>query len=273
MLFAWIWFVTSVWMIMTFQASLAVPQGLRDDLGRLSTSWAAPNLCPDCGESMIFFSKEHMPCAWMKKPKNSLRIFHVCVGMCVCVCVCVFSFQEICIYIYIIYTEYYICIQYRLAYCILFIISYGTCFSVADHPRCLRFWSSRHSLAMGGKRRFQATFSIILLGDFVRIIFDWASLRWPAPHCSVQWWRVLVRTFEIFPLPILVPLKFWSLFQIWGHDAELPLPGFVLVDSSSFFCLVAIEDQPCQQWRAQHLTLVYLKLLKYEVEFDLKVAD
>ena len=105
MLFAWIWFVTSVWMIMTFQASLAVPQGLRDDLGRLSTSWAAPNLCPDCGESMIFFSKEHMPCAWMKKPKNSLRIFHVCVGMCVCVCVCVFSFQEICIYIYISYTQ------------------------------------------------------------------------------------------------------------------------------------------------------------------------
>lgn len=84
MLFAWIWFVTSVLMIMTFQASLAVPQGLRDDLGRLSTSWAAPNLCPDCGESMIFFSKEQI--VHGKKPKNSLHIFHVCVGMCVCLC-------------------------------------------------------------------------------------------------------------------------------------------------------------------------------------------
>ena len=101
----------------------------------------------------------------------------VCGYVCLCLCLCLFISRNMYIYIYIIYTEYYICIQYRLAYCILFIISYGTCFSVADHPRCLRFWSSRHSLAMGGKRRFQATFSIILLGDFVRIIFDWASLR------------------------------------------------------------------------------------------------
>ena len=103
MLFAWIWIVTSVLMIMTFQASLAVPQGLRDDLGRLSTSWAAPNLCPDCGESMIFFSKEHMPCVWGRNQRIPY-IFFMCVWVCVCVCVFVsvsVSFQEVCIYIYI----------------------------------------------------------------------------------------------------------------------------------------------------------------------------
>ena len=103
MLFAWIWFVTSVWMIMTFQASLAVPQGLRDDLGRLSTSWAAPNLCPDCGESMIFFSKEHMPCEW--RNQRIPYVFFTCVWVCVSVSVSVsFHFKKY-VYICISYTQ------------------------------------------------------------------------------------------------------------------------------------------------------------------------